>query len=106
MTEMTKLKVRGLKWKRLKVRGLVLHFCQKKKNRERALEKKKRENESCVLEWELRTAFLNEEDKENKIRGIEIRTTCTEEKKKEKKKKTHGWNKGWERRNSIMNKKF
>ena len=27
---MTKLKVKWLKWKRLKVRGLVLHFCQKK----------------------------------------------------------------------------
>ena len=24
---MTKVKVRELKWKRLKVRGLVLHFC-------------------------------------------------------------------------------
>ena len=24
---MTKLKVRGLKWKRLKVRGSILHFC-------------------------------------------------------------------------------
>ena len=32
----------------------------------------------------LRT-FLNEEDKENKRRGMEIRTTCVEEKKKEKK---------------------
>ena len=29
---MTKLKVKGLKWKTLKVRGSVLHFCQKKKN--------------------------------------------------------------------------
>ena len=29
--------------------------------------------------------FLNEEDKENKRRGMEIRTTCVEEKKKEKK---------------------
>ena len=26
---MTKLKVRGLKWKRLKIRGSVLHFCLK-----------------------------------------------------------------------------
>ena len=26
---MTKLKVRGLKWKTMKVRGSVLHFCQK-----------------------------------------------------------------------------
>ena len=24
---MTKLKVRGLKWKTLKVKGLILHFC-------------------------------------------------------------------------------
>ena len=31
--------------------------------------------------------FLNEEEKENKRRGIEIRTACVEEKKKEKKKK-------------------
>ena len=31
--------------------------------------------------------FLNEEDKENKRRGIEIRTTCMEEKKKKKKNK-------------------
>ena len=28
--------------------------------------------------------FLNEEDKENKRRGIEIRTTCVEEKKKKR----------------------
>ena len=28
---MTKLKVRGLKWKTLKVRKSVLYFCQKKK---------------------------------------------------------------------------
>ena len=27
---MTKLKVRGLKWKILKVKGSILHFCQKK----------------------------------------------------------------------------
>ena len=30
---------------------------------------------------------MNEEDKENKRRGVEIRTTCVEEKKKEKKKR-------------------
>ena len=29
--------------------------------------------------------FLNEKEKENKRRGIEIRTTCVEEKKKKKK---------------------
>ena len=29
---MIKLKIRGLKWKRLKVRGSVLHFCKKKKH--------------------------------------------------------------------------
>ena len=47
--------------------------------------------------------FLNKEEKENKRRGIEIRTTCVEEKKK--KKKTYGWNEGWERRNYIKNEK-
>ena len=30
---------------------------------------------------------MNEEDKENKRRGIEIRTTCMEDKKKKKKKR-------------------
>ena len=30
--------------------------------------------------------FLNEKEKENKRRGIEIRTTCVEEKKKKKKR--------------------
>ena len=31
--------------------------------------------------------FLNKKEKENKRRGIEIRTTCVEEKNKMKKKK-------------------
>ena len=34
--------------------------------------------------------FLNDEEKENKRRGIEIRTTCVEEEKKKKKRKTYG----------------
>ena len=46
-------------------------------NRER-----ERERESCAY---ART-FLNEEEKENKRRGIEIGTTCVEEKKKKKRK--------------------
>ena len=63
-------------------------------------EKKERIRAAPANAWK----FLNEEEKENKRRGIEIRTTCVEEKKK--KKKTYGWNEGWERRNKIMNKKF
>ena len=47
---MTKLKVRGLKWKRLKVRGLVLDFFQKKKKwnniRKRKKEQSKYHNQS------------------------------------------------------------
>ena len=46
------------------------------------MEKRERENESCTYAG----TFLNEEEKENKRRGIEIRTTCVDEKKKKKKK--------------------
>ena len=53
---------------------------KKKTERESAREKKERMRAGAAL-----GTFLNEEDKENKRRGMEIRTTCVEEKKKEKK---------------------
>ena len=49
------------------------------------MEKRERENESCTYAG----TFLNEEEKENKRRGIEIGTMCVEEKKKKKRKEKH-----------------
>ena len=46
------------------------------------MEKRERKNENCAYAG----TFLNEEEKENKRRGIEIGTTCVEEKKKKKRK--------------------
>ena len=80
--------------KRLERKVLARHFYtntsfwnqvkKKKKEGENAGEKKERMR---AVPANART-FLNEEEKENKRRGIEIRTTCVEEKKK--KKKTYG----------------
>ena len=53
-----------------------------KKQRERELE-----NESCACWYWKPGTFLNEGDKTNKRRGIEIRTTCGVEKQEKKKKK-------------------
>ena len=52
---MTKLKVRGLKWKKLKGRGSVLHFCQNIK-----LKKKKKSNKLsvCLYSTYSRPRFL------------------------------------------------
>ena len=54
----------------------------KKKNRERALEKKIERMRARATPG----TFLNEEDKENKRKEMEIRTTCVRKKKKKKKK--------------------
>ena len=53
-------------------------------NQERERERE-RERESCTFAG----TFLNEEEKENKRTGIEIGTTCVEEKKKKKIKEKH-----------------
>ena len=53
---------------------------KKKRNRERALE-----NESCACWCWKPGTYLNEGDKANKRRGIEIRTTCGGEKQEKKK---------------------
>ena len=55
---------------------------KKKKNRERALEKKIERMRARATPG----TFLNEEDKENKRKEMEIRTTCVRKKKKKKKK--------------------
>ena len=56
--------------------------CSKKKNNERAGEKRERMRVAGM--------FLTEGEKENKRRGDRDRTTCVEEKDKKKRNETYG----------------
>ena len=67
---------------------------KKKEKKEKKVKRKKEKRESTreKKKERMRAAptsvgtFLNDEEKENKRRGIEIRTMCLEEKKKKKRK--------------------